>query len=91
MHEEIQYTSPSQRARVLTESWLPKHVSCPACTSTLVQTANNTNARDFLCPSCGDPFELKSKKSKFTSLVTDGAYGTMVAAIRANQQPNLFL
>lgn len=91
MCADIEYTSPSQRARVLTESWLPKHVSCPACTATLVQTVNNTKARDFLCPSCGDPFELKSKKSKFTNLVTDGAYGTMVAAIRANQQPNLFL
>ena len=91
MLTEKQYTSGSQRARVLTESWLPKHVSCPACAATLVQTANNTKARDFLCPSCGDPFELKSKKSRFTNLVTDGAYGTMVAAIRANQQPNLFL
>lgn len=91
MRADIEYTSPSQRARVLTESWLPKHVSCPACTETLVQTANNTKARDFICPSCGDPFELKSKKSKFTNLVTDGAYGTMVAAIRANEQPNLFL
>lgn len=91
MFTETQYTSGSQQARVLTESWLPKHVSCPACTATLIQTANNTKARDFLCPSCGDPFELKSKKSKFTNLITDGAYGTMVSAIRANQQPNLFL
>ena len=91
MLTETQYTSASQRARVLTESWLPKHVSCPACAATLVQTANNTKVRDFLCPSCGDPFELKSKQSKFTNLVTDGAYGTMVAAIRANEQPNLFL
>lgn len=91
MLTETKYTSGSQRARVLTESWLPKHVSCPACAATLVQTANNTKARDFLCPSCGDPFELKSKQSKFTTLVTDGAYRTMVAAIRANEQPNLFL
>ena len=91
MLTETKYTSGSQRARVLTESWLPKHVSCPACAATLVQTANNTKARDFLCPSCGDPFELKSKQSKFTNLVADGAYGTMVAAIRANEQPNLFL
>lgn len=91
MLTETKYISASQRARVLTESWLPRHVSCPACAATLVQTANNTKARDFLCQSCGDPFELKSKQSKFTNLVTDGAYRTMIAAIRANEQPNLFL
>lgn len=86
-----EYKSASQRARVLTESWLPANLPCPACTARLVQTANNTKARDFECSSCGDPFELKSKKSRFANLVTDGAYETMVAAIRANQQPNLFL
>ena len=85
------YKSASQRARVLSESWLPENVACPACNSPLLQTANNTKARDFVCSSCGDPFELKSKKSKFSNTVADGAYETMIAAIRENQQPNLFL
>lgn len=87
----MEYKSASQRARVLTESWLSKQVTCPACTAKLVQTANNTKVCDFRCVSCGDPFELKSKKSRFTNLVADGAYGAMVAAIRAGRQPNLFL
>ena len=91
MRTVAEYKSASQRARVLTESWLPANVSCPACTARLVQTANNTKARDFDCSSCGDPFELKSKKSRFANLVADGAYETMIAAIKANQQPNLFL
>lgn len=86
-----QYTSASQQARVLTEAWLPSHVSCPACAARLQSTPNNTKACDFICESCGDPFELKSKKSKFGNFVADGAYETMVAAIRANRQPNLFL
>ena len=87
----VEYRSASQRARVLTESWLPANVSCPACAALLVQTTNNTKARDFECSSCGDPFELKSKKNKFANLIADGAYETMIAAIRTNQQPNLFL
>ena len=57
----------------------------------LERTANNTAARDFFCPACGNPFELKSKKGKFANLVTDGAYRTMIEAIRENRQPNLFL
>jgi type II restriction enzyme len=85
------YSSASQRARVLTESWLPRHVLCPVCCSGLVRTPNNTKARDFTCSACSDPFELKSKATRFSDLVADGAYEVMVAAIRANQQPNLFL
>jgi len=87
----MQYTSASQLARVLTEAWVHRNVSCPGCASSLANTPNNTKACDFVCDACGDPFELKSKKSKFGNFVTDGAYETMIAAIRTNPQPNLFL
>lgn len=91
MIEIQQYASRSQQARVLTEAWLHKNISCPACASTLENTPNNTKACDFICASCGDPFELKSKKSKFGNFVTDGAYKPMIASIRENRQANLFL
>jgi type II restriction enzyme len=91
MRELTDYKSASQRARVLTEFWLPANMRCPACGANLRPTTNNTKARDFICSSCDDPFELKSKKSGFTNIIVDGAYETMMSCIRENQQPNLFL
>lgn len=85
------YSNPSQFARVATEAWLANTVRCPACGGRLVPTPNNTKARDFLCSACSDAFELKSKKTPFGKTIVNGAYGTLLAAIRANEAPNLFL
>ena len=85
------YSSPSQSARVLTEGWVASSIKCPACGGDLKATPNNTKARDFLCISCADAFELKSKKSPFGKTVVNGAYRTLVESIRANDAPNLFL
>ncbi|MHB1099306.1 MAG: DpnI domain-containing protein [Burkholderiales bacterium] len=85
------YKSASQRARVLTESWIPVNASCPACGGAYVKTPNNTKALDFNCKSCARPFELKSSKTKFGKKVVDGAYESMIAAIREDRQPNLIL
>lgn len=85
------YKSPSQRARVLTESWLAKNGFCPACGSSLKKTANNSRVLDFTCPTCHSNFELKSKNGKFGNLIADGAYESMMAAIRSSSPPNLFL
>lgn len=85
------YSSPSQSARVLTEGWVANSIKCPACGGALKPTPNNTKARDFLCSSCADAFELKSKKSPFGKTVVNGAYRTLVESIRANAAPNLFL
>ena len=44
------YKSPSQRARVLTETWALDNMYCPACPSDrLEKTAQNTEAVDFVC------------------------------------------
>ena len=85
------YSSASQSARVSTEGWVATSVSCPACGGSLSATPNNTRARDFLCSKCDDAFELKSKKSRFGKTIVDGAYRTLVDAIRTNNAPNLFL
>ena len=85
------YKSASQRARVLTESWLEHNGFCPACGSWLRKTANNSRVLDFMCANCDANFELKSKNGKFGNLIVDGAYEAMMAAIRSSSPPNLFL
>jgi len=88
---ELSYKSASQRARVLTESWIPVNSLCPACGGEYGKTPNNTKALDFNCKSCARPFELKSSKTKFGKKVVDGAYESMISAIREDRQPNLIL
>lgn len=85
------YTSGAQQARVQTESWLAARGYCPACSSGLRQTTNNTAVLDFTCSRCDSGFELKSRKGPFGASITDGAYSAMVGAIRRDEQPNLFL
>ncbi|TMH05328.1 MAG: restriction endonuclease, partial [Betaproteobacteria bacterium] len=85
------YKSKSQQARVQSESWIAQHGFCPACGDTLSQQPNNTRALDFLCRTCEAPFELKSTRLKFGSVIPDGAYISMVCAIRSGKAPNLFL
>lgn len=67
------------------------NVSCPACGGAYVKTPNNTKALDFTCKSCARPFELKSSKTKFGKKVVDGAFESMISAIREDRQPNLIL
>jgi type II restriction enzyme len=85
------YKSKSQQARVQSESWIAQRGFCPACGDTLSQTPNNTRALDFLCRTCEAPFELKSTRLKFGSVIPDGAYVSMIGAIRSGKAPNLFL
>lgn len=89
--QKTDYTSASQRARVLTESWIPANALCPACGGTYIKTPNNTKALDFYCKTCARPFELKSSKTRFGKKIVDGAYESMIAAIKEDRQPNLIL
>lgn len=86
-----EYKSKSQIARVETEAWLAARGFCPACGSGLNRTPNNTRVLDFRCARCEAGFELKSRKRAFGRIITDGAYGSMISAIREDRQPNLFL
>lgn len=90
-NHELSYKSASQRARVLTESWIPVNALCPACGGEYEKTPNNTKVLDFNCKSCARPFELKSSKTKFGKRIVDGAYESMISAIREDRQPNLIL
>jgi type II restriction enzyme len=86
------YHSGAQRARVVTEAWVRSQLYCANCdSSSLGETPANNRAIDFVCPRCRAPFQLKAKHSALGETVTDGAYTAMVAAIREDRTPNLFL
>jgi type II restriction enzyme len=85
------YKSGAQRTRVITESWGEENLYCPNCTSPKVsRLPHNTRTIDFSCPACESRFQLKGSKSRIGSRVTDGAYGAMMEAIRADRTPNFY-
>lgn len=64
---------------------------CVACLSPLNRAANNAKAIDFRCSACEVDYQLKSAKSKFGPRVSDGAYETMLSAVRSDTCPALVL
>jgi type II restriction enzyme len=85
------YTSSSQVARVLTESWVKENIYCPSCgNDELNRFGNNSPVADFLCSSCKSEYELKSKKDSFSLRIVDGAYQTMIERINADNNPHFF-
>ena len=85
------YTSGSQRARVVTESWGEQNLFCPNCSSpNLSRLQNNTRASDFACPNCKFWYQLKGQKTRIGNSITDGAYEAMMTAIRNDETPNFF-
>jgi type II restriction enzyme len=87
-----QYTSPSQKVRVLSEGWVKKQAYCPNCgKACLERYSNNKPVADFFCGSCNEDFELKSKKDTFGLKIVDGAYRTMLARLADIKNPNFFL
>lgn len=85
------YKSPSQIARVMTETWTRDHIFCPNCGNTISEFENNRPVADFYCKNCMEEFELKSKKSKnLGNIVPDGAYNTMIARLESATNPSFF-
>lgn len=85
------YTSKAQIARILTENWVLYNSYCPKCGSVpLSEFENNRPVADFYCQNCYEEFELKSKNGRLPSVVTDGAYTTMIERINADNNPNFF-
>ena len=86
------YKSNSQIARVVTEEWGTRNLYCPACNSNrIVQSPPNTRAIDFVCPECQQPYQLKSRRNWNENRVVDAGYAAMIAAIRSESIPNLFV
>ena len=85
------YKSGAQRTRVVTEAWGEGNLYCPNCSSPrLERLRHNTKASDFLCPTCGFWYQLKGQKTAIRSTVTDGAYESMMDAIRSDHAPNYY-
>jgi len=86
------YTSNSQKARVLTESWVKNNSYCPNCGEIRIsEFENNKPVADFYCSNCNEEFELKSKYSKsIGKKIVDGAYSTMIERINSDNNPNFF-
>ncbi len=86
------YKSGAQRARVVTEAWGESNLYCPNCTSPkLDRLEHNTKTIDFSCPKCSFRYQLKSQKSPIRSSISDGAYESMMDAIRHDRTPNFYL
>lgn len=86
------FQSPSQNARVWTESWVTRWLYCPNCgAANIDRYANNRPVADFACASCAEEYELKSQKGRFGRKVVDGAYRTMCERLAASDNPNLLL
>ncbi len=86
------YKSASQIARVLTEDWGKRNLFCVSCRNdSLEQAVHNTKVYDYVCGHCSEPYQLKSQRNPLTYKVIDSAYEPMMASIRENKAPNLFL
>ena len=86
-----QYKSPSQKIRVMTESWVDSQAFCPSCGCDINKYGNNRPVADFFCQACKEEFELKSKKEGNLTKIVDGAYSTMISRLRSSRNPNFFL
>jgi type II restriction enzyme len=85
------YKSPSQKIRVLTESWVNSQAYCPSCGLNIQKYENNKPVADFFCQDCKEDFELKSKKDRLGNKILDGAYQTALKRLRSDTNPNFFL
>ncbi len=86
----LSYKSASQIAGVLSEDWCSRELYCPACSSEcLSPSRRNTPAIDFVCPTCNQPYQLKSSKAWNPIRINDAGYEAMIRSIRADRTPNL--
>jgi len=87
------YDSGSQQARVWTERWVATQMFCTNCGGPqLTQLPANSPVADFICPTCSEQYEVKSKKgATFGKSVADGAYGTKIERLSSSTNPHLLL
>ncbi|MEK7520725.1 MAG: DpnI domain-containing protein [Patescibacteria group bacterium] len=86
------YTSQSQKVRVLTEAWVDNAIFCPNCGHMDINKyPNNQPVADFYCSNCKEDYELKSKQAGVGAKIVDGAYRTMIERLQSSNNPNFFL
>jgi type II restriction enzyme len=84
------YSSTTQRIRVMTEGWVNQSAFCPNCGNALSRFENNLPVADFHCKNCSEEYELKSKNGTIGKKVVDGAYSSMIERLKADNNPNFF-
>jgi type II restriction enzyme len=86
------YKSNSQKARILTETWVAEQIYCPSCGNPAIRRFKaNRPVADFYCETCQEIYELKSKKSSIGKTLADGAYQTKIERLLSETNPNLFI
>ncbi len=86
------YTSKSQKVRVLTEDWVNRQIYCANCGRIKIDKYENSRpVADFFCPNCKEDYELKAKKEKTGNKIVNGAYKTMIERLQSKNNPNFFL
>lgn len=86
------YRSPSQKARVISESWIARYGFCLACKSdSLLRSRNNNRCTDFTCADCAHPYELKTFQRRPTRRLLNGAYQPLISRIVQGTPPTLLL
>lgn len=83
------YKSVPQRIRVMSESWVAKHVSCPFCGDELIPFGTGFVGLDFFCNRCDEEFQLKSMCGGIPKKLTGAEYQKTKEAFDSGQQPNL--
>ncbi|MEA2053646.1 MAG: DpnI domain-containing protein [Candidatus Thermoplasmatota archaeon] len=82
------YKGP-QKVRVITEKWFEDNMYCPACPSSFLErTPPNTKVVDFICPKCGENYQMKSMSHPFGFRVMDSAYEPKINSIKNGTSPN---
>ena len=89
---QARFDSPSQNARVWTESWVARSLFCPNCgAETISRFPANRKLTDFECRACSEEYELKAQKGRFGAKVLDGAYAAKLQRLESANNPNLML
>lgn len=72
----LDYSSSTQKARVLTESWVANNMYCPRCGNVYIRHfPNNSPVADFYCTECNNEYELKSKAGPIDNKIRKFNYG----------------
>ena len=85
-----QYSSNSQKIRVMSEFWTENNIFCPNCGNDIKSVENNKKVSDFLCKECLENYEQKASQKKFQGKVLSSEYKTIISRLASKDKPHLF-
>ncbi len=84
------YSSNSQKIRVMSEIWTEENIFCPICGSDIKNLVNNKKVSDFLCKKCLENYEQKASQKKFQGKVISSEYKTIISRLSSVDKPHFF-